>query len=92
MGLPGTLTSGQKVLYPHVQTVIAGGAAGDHTVTGIALGDRLVTVLFDTLADTGEALTDITDEFSITADDTINNAGGTDTTDGALIVLYEDKT
>jgi len=72
-------------------TVIAGGAAGDHTVTGISTSDSLVAVLYDDLADAGESLTDITSEFSITAADTINNAGGTDTTGGALIVVYEDR-
>lgn len=80
-------------------TVIGGGAAGDHTVTGIAVGDALRAVLkLDfTLAEGAPnvrtwAVSDLTDEFAITAADTINNAGGTDTTGAILVVVYEDLT
>ena len=80
-------------------TIIAGGAAGNHTVTGISTGDALVAVLkLDfTLTDgtpntRAWTVSDLTGEFSISAADTINNAGGTDTTGAALLVLYEDRT
>jgi len=73
-------------------TIIAGGAAGDHTVTGIEVGDALRAVLFIDATDASEAYTDLTAEFSITADDTINNAGGTATTGGGLVVVWEDLT
>jgi hypothetical protein len=91
--------SGRGVaVTPKLKTaVIAGGAAGNLTVTGIAATDELVSVLrADVAADTGtgasgnkvEALSDITAEFSITAANTINNTGGTDTTGDQLVVVY----
>ena len=80
-------------------TVISGGAAGNHTVTGIAVGDSLVAVLkLDFTLSEGApntrtwAATDLTGEFSITAANTINNAGGTSTTGAILVVIYEDRT
>lgn len=72
--------------------LVDGGAAGDFTVTGIAVGDRLVFVgEFATKAAIA-TLTDLTSEFSITAADTINNAGGTATTSDQLMVIYHDLT
>lgn len=72
-------------------TIIAGGAAGDHTVSGIRATDALVAVLFVDFTDASETGSDITGEFTISGDDTINNGGGTDTTGGFLIVIYEDR-
>lgn len=69
-------------------TIIAGGAAGNHTVTGIKPRDTLVAVLHSDYTDASETGTDITGEFSISAADTINNTGGTDTTGGFLNVTY----
>ena len=68
--------------------LIAGGAAGDFTVTGITTADTLIMVLHYT---TGAALADLTSEFSITATNTINNAGGTATTSDQLVVIYQDN-
>lgn len=77
--------------------VIAGGAAGAHAVAGLAVGDTLVSVWYlardggppvDNLAD----LTDLTAEFSISGANEIDNSGGTATTDGYLVVIYEDRT
>lgn len=73
-------------------TIIAGGIAGDHTVTGIAVGDNLVAVLFVDATDASETYSDLTAEFSIAGGDTINNAAGTDTSGGGLVVIYEDRT
>ena len=73
------------------QTVVDGGAAGDHTVTGITTSDTLISVLHvegDGTQLTGAA--DLTSEFSITGADTINNTGGTASTNGVLIVTYTD--
>lgn len=67
------------------QTAAAGAAAGDVTVTGIKDGDSLKSVLHFSDVGTWEELTD---EFEITADDTINNDGGTSTLNGTVIVLY----
>lgn len=70
------------------QTIIAGGSAGNHTVSGIAAGDTLVSVLHLDMTDASEAGADLTSEFSITAANTINNTGETDTTGGFLVVTY----
>lgn len=72
------------------EKLISGGAAGDHTVTGIAPGDELVAVWEQD--GTSGLLTDLTSEFSISAADTINNDGGTATTSDTLIVKYLDLT
>jgi len=70
--------------------VISGGvAAGNHTVTGIKTRDTLKSVLYAIGA--GNDVMDVvnlTSEFSISAVDTINNMGGTNTTGGKLIVTY----
>jgi len=72
--------------------LVDGGSAGDFTVTGIAVGDRLIFVgEFATKAAIA-TLTNLTSEFSITAADTINNAGGTATTNDQLLVIYHDLT
>jgi hypothetical protein len=80
-------------------TVIDGGAAGDHAVSGIAVGDALRSVLkLDFTLEEGTPNTrtwtaeDLTGEFSITGANTINNADGTDTTGAVLVVVYEDLT
>lgn len=64
-----------------VQTIVAGATAGDVAVTGIKTTDKLISVL-------DIAGTDLTDEFSITADDTINNVGGTSSATSQLLVSY----
>lgn len=66
--------------------LITGGAAGDHTVTGILAGDELLAVVES--ATSTAVLTDRSAEFSVGADDTINNDGGTATTDDTLVVLW----
>lgn len=62
---------------------VAGAVAGDVAVSGIKLGDNLVSVLDMT------NLVDYTSEFSITADGVINNTGGTTTATTVLKVFYE---
>lgn len=66
------------------QALIAGGSAGNHTVTGIATTDTLVSVIHNTAG----TLADLTSEFTISAADTINNSAGTDTTGDQLLVTY----
>lgn len=71
------------------QTIVAGAAAGDITVTGIAVGDILIAVT--RYIGAGTAVTDVSDltsEFTITAADTINNGGGTNTTGDKLQVWW----
>jgi hypothetical protein len=73
---------------------IAGGAAGALTLTGIQLGfDRLHKVVQLDLVEAAPptwAFADLTSEFSITADDTIDNTGGTNTTGDGLFIVWED--
>ncbi len=81
-------------IVPRMRTfVAAGGAAGDITVTGIALGDNLISVLaHQTGGAVGiDSVADLTSEFSISAADTINNDGGTASTNGYLVILYYDN-
>lgn len=66
--------------------VVAGAAAGNITVTGIAVGDHLQSVI--NLAAAGA---DLADEFTVTAANTINNAGGTNTTGMTLLVEWFKK-
>lgn len=71
--------------------LINGGAAGNHTVTGIATADALISVLHLPDAGAVDAIADLTAEFTISAANTINNAAGTATTDGKLLVIYQDR-
>lgn len=64
-------------------TVVAGGAAGALTVTGIKADDLLLAVI-----DVSAAGPNLVSEFTITADDTIDNTGGTDTTGMVLLVVH----
>lgn len=90
------IISGGKIIEGSIgadavsQTIIAGGAAGNHTVTGIGVEDTLVSVLHVDFTDASETGADRTGEFTISAANTINNTGGTDTTGGFLIVTWLD--
>ena len=80
-----------------VAKLINGGAAGNHTVSGIRVGDSLISVLqFDFNEEAFVGVADITSEFTITGDDTINNTivngNGTNTTGDKLYVVYQDLT
>lgn len=73
---------------------LTGGAAGDLTVTGIDVGDTLVSVTSTTLAATTflpSACADLSSEFSITAANTINNAGGTSSASKSVHVMWLKK-
>jgi len=72
------------------QTIVAGAAAGDFTVTGIALNDKLISVIEIDGTDVSETFADLSAEFTIPAANTINNAGGTATSGSGLIVTYLD--
>lgn len=93
-------TSADRLLYvdiptvaPHLKvTLVAGGAAGNHTVAGIAVGDDIVWVGHFTTAAAIATLADLTSEFSITAANTINNAAGTETANDQLMVIWQDLT
>ena len=74
---------------------LAGGAAGDHTLTGIEVTDYLIKVtqiiLLEGAPNTFDAPVDISDEFTVTTKDTINNAAGTDTTGDLLAIEWYDR-
>lgn len=77
----------QAQIYGQTQerlAVIAGGAAGDLTVTGISTADTLINVIDLTSG------AELVDEFTITAADTINNAGGTSSAAHMVLVRYYD--
>jgi hypothetical protein len=70
------------------QAVATGAAAGNITVTGIKTRDTLVSVLFVDATDASEAVANRTSEFTITATNTINNAGGTTGVGGFYIITW----
>ncbi len=79
-------------------TALAEGAAGNFTVTGIKTEDTLLAVVGCKLAlsegtPNTVAITaaNLTSEFTITADNTINNSGGTSLADTAAFCLWLDK-
>jgi hypothetical protein len=69
---------------PINSAVVDGAAAGNITVTGIAVGDRLKVV-----QDVAAAGENLVSEFTVTAADTINNTGGTATTGMLLLVIWQ---
>jgi len=68
--------------------LIDGAAAGDHTVTGIKLGAQLVTVLHIISKASIATMAEQTSEYTVTADNTINNAAGTSSASNQLLVMY----
>ncbi len=79
-------------------TAITEGAAGNHTVAGIATEDTLLAVvgckltLSEATPNTiAFSAANLTSEFTITAANTINNTGGTNLTDSAFFCLWLDK-
>lgn len=63
---------------------VAGAAAGDLTVTGIKLGDKLICVMRIDAAGAN-----LVSEFTVKADNTINNTGGTSTAGQTVMVIWE---
>ena len=69
--------------------VVAGAAAGAHTVTGINTTDNLVAVLqLVGAATTMTNIVNLTSQFTISATNTINNTSGTSTTSDKLLVVW----
>lgn len=84
-------TTGDATLSvdPPGHALVAGDVAGNITVTGIKAGDRLDSVIqYVYTAGATTDVTDLTAEFTITADNTINNTGHTDTTGNKLLVSW----
>lgn len=68
--------------------LVDGAAAGDVTVTGIEAQDKILAVYSLESASDVLSTANLTSEFSVSEDDTINNTGGTSSADGALMVLW----
>jgi hypothetical protein len=67
--------------------MVIGGVAGDLTLTGVRTTDQIARVeAVEFAAEVPDTVHALTSEFTITADDTINNTGGTDTSDMLLLV------
>lgn len=69
-----------------VKATIAGAAAGNHTVTGIATTNTLLAVVH--VDDTTHAGVDKTAEYTISASNTINNTSGTTSVGSHVVVVY----
>lgn len=74
-----------------VSRVIAGGAAGNLTVANITTSDRLVCVMrLDRDATAANInIENLTNQFTVTDANTINNTDGTNTTGDSLLVIWE---
>lgn len=70
-------------------TLIDGGAAGDHAVTGMVAADTITTVLHISTKASIATMADLTSEFTAAAGK-MTNAAGTDTTDDQLLVFWTD--
>jgi hypothetical protein len=73
----------QSTLVPG-HAVVAGSTPGNITVPGMPASATLNEVI----SYSGSTITDLTDEFSISASEQINNTTGTDTTGATLIVRW----
>jgi len=75
---------GEHHTYPPLQVAtIAGGAAGNLTVTGIKPTDTLMAVV-----KVSAAGGNLASEFTISALNTINNSGGTSTAGATVLVMW----
>lgn len=89
--LDGGITGNKLAAADFGHKLVNGGAAGDITVTGIAVGDELLEVLELPADGFIDDLVDLTSEFTVAAGK-INNTGGTNTTGNKLLVRWIDKT
>ncbi|MFO1147814.1 MAG: hypothetical protein U1E62_05490 [Alsobacter sp.] len=104
VAVSGSVTDGDRLVYVAGATnkwvsgrplmaVVVGDVPGPLVITGITADDRIDSVIF--YAGAGTAVTDVADltaEFTISADDEIDNTGGTDTTGGKLVIAWTDLT
>jgi len=83
------------IVPPVKSFLVTGGTAGNHTVTGITTADKILSVLSThidatSLSTVAFTVADLTSEFTIDSDDTVDNDSGTDTTGALLLVAYAD--
>lgn len=79
-----------KQLLFKFSMIINGKAPGNHMVQGISPGNtinKIFFIFFDAIPPAIKSI-DLTSEFTITAPNTINNTGGTDTTNGVLVISW----
>lgn len=89
----------RKTVFPNglnvKEAVVGGGSAGDHTLDtsyGLASDDVLGQVYYIELSGVlVKATGDVTDEFSITGANTLNNTGGTDLSGTIVHVKFYDQ-
>jgi hypothetical protein len=72
-------------------SLLDGGAAGDHAIAGMAVGDELVFVGHISTKASVATIADLTSEFTV-ASGKVTNAQGTDTTNDQLLVFWNDLT
>lgn len=72
---------------------VAGAAAGNITVSGVLAADKIVGVsafgVTEGTPNTFSGILNLTSEFTVTADNTINNTSGTSTSGKLVTVLVE---
>jgi hypothetical protein len=96
--MPAALVNEASFVYPLIKFGFIGEAvAGNHTLTGIRPEDKLIQVVVVLLALTegtpntlAFTFADLTSEFTISADNTLNNTGGTTLVDKFALVAYMD--
>lgn len=81
MTAPGDLNAQVTATLSH-----AGAAAGNLTMTGVHLGDIIVSVLG--VKTTDQSVHDFTSEFMVFATNTLDNTGGTATTGYTVVLTY----
>ena len=88
----GGLSNTGPIPAPNVRHLVrAGGPAGRHIASGVSKEDYLLSVDYAREMPDGRLqVTDITAEFTLPEDlnNVVDNQGGTDTSDGSLIVVY----
>lgn len=87
----GSVTGAKLATGVFKVTLVNGGSAGNHTVTGITANDEIVFVGHLSTAAAIATLADLTAEFTAGAG-VINNDSGTDTTNDQLMVIWIDHT
>ena len=88
--LPTNVQSARAGTVTDTTTVVAGGGAGNITVTGVKTTDRLISV--NGVKDSDQTVVDFltgAHPFTISATDTINNTSGTSSSGYHLVVVTE---
>jgi len=68
-----------------------GGAAGNITVPGVLASDKLLFVAALSISTTPTSVADLTNQFRVTANNTVNNTGGSSTA-GSFVAVTVART